>query len=231
MKRHLLRAILLLLFFVLPVSASAPQKITWTDLLPVIDYDDPFLKLTAEQSYHLSLYARIMQMKDAGSELSDRKLSKDKESEQFLIEEKVDIDGLLAKRDEVTKMRQRMAVEVVPELDGKAIVMPGFVLPLEYDGKKVTELLLVPWVGACIHTPPPPPNQIVHVVMADGQAREIQGFYEPVNVTGTIYTKSLSKSLYLLDGAAEININYTMQASRIEPFNPSEETQDEGGTE
>jgi hypothetical protein len=124
-----------------------------------------------------------------------------------------------------------MAVEVVPELDGKAIVMPGFVLPLEYDGKKVTELLLVPWVGACIHTPPPPPNQIVHVVMADGQAREIQGFYEPVNVTGTIYTKSLSKSLYLLDGAAEININYTMQASRIEPFNPSEETQDEGGTE
>ena len=41
--------------------------------------------------------------------------------------------------------------------------MPGYLLPLEFSGKLVSEFLLVPWVGACIHTPPPPPNQIVHV--------------------------------------------------------------------
>ena len=41
--------------------------------------------------------------------------------------------------------------------------MPGFRLPLEFEDDKVSELLLVPFVGACIHVPPPPPVQIVHV--------------------------------------------------------------------
>ena len=50
------------------------------------------------------------------------------------------------------------------ELDGKLVKVPGFVLPFEY-GKsgKISEFLLVPYFGACIHTPPPPPNQMVYV--------------------------------------------------------------------
>ncbi len=53
---------------------------------------------------------------------------------------------------------------VVDELDGKLVRIPGFVLPFEY-GKsgKISEFLLVPYFGACIHTPPPPPNQMVYV--------------------------------------------------------------------
>lgn len=48
-------------------------------------------------------------------------------------------------------------------LDGERIRIPGFVIPLERAGNKVSEFLLVPYFGACIHTPPPPSNQIVHV--------------------------------------------------------------------
>ena len=55
-----------------------------------------------------------------------------------------------------------------PALDGKTIRIPGYVLPLEFSGSKVTEFLLVPWVGACIHTPPPEPNQIVYVKARQG---------------------------------------------------------------
>ena len=53
---------------------------------------------------------------------------------------------------------------VVSELDGKLVRIPGFVLPFEYvESGNVTEFLLVPYFGACIHSPPPPPNQLVYV--------------------------------------------------------------------
>ncbi|MEM8772877.1 MAG: DUF3299 domain-containing protein [Pseudomonadota bacterium] len=53
---------------------------------------------------------------------------------------------------------------VVEDLDGKLVRIPGFVLPFEYSASgKISEFLLVPYFGACIHTPPPPPNQMVYV--------------------------------------------------------------------
>jgi hypothetical protein len=50
-------------------------------------------------------------------------------------------------------------------LSGQAVRLPGFVVPLEESAAGLSEFLLVPYFGACIHTPPPPSNQIVHVVM------------------------------------------------------------------
>jgi hypothetical protein len=47
-------------------------------------------------------------------------------------------------------------------LNGKKVRIAGFALPLERKGDKVTEFLLVPYFGACVHTPPPPANQIIH---------------------------------------------------------------------
>lgn len=52
---------------------------------------------------------------------------------------------------------------IEPTLDGQRIRIPGFVIPLERAGNKISEFLLVPYFGACIHTPPPPSNQIIHV--------------------------------------------------------------------
>lgn len=48
-------------------------------------------------------------------------------------------------------------------LSGKKVRIAGFAVPLEQSDKAVSELLLVPYFGACIHTPPPPANQIIHV--------------------------------------------------------------------
>ena len=53
---------------------------------------------------------------------------------------------------------------VNPEMNGQLVKLPGFIVPLEEaKGGGVTEFLLVPYFGACIHTPPPPANQILHV--------------------------------------------------------------------
>lgn len=51
-------------------------------------------------------------------------------------------------------------------LNGRKIRIAGFALPLERQGDKVTEFLIVPYFGACIHTPPPPANQIIHAKSA-----------------------------------------------------------------
>lgn len=53
-----------------------------------------------------------------------------------------------------------------PALNGKKVRIAGFALPLERVGDKVTEFLLVPYFGACIHSPPPPANQIIHAKSA-----------------------------------------------------------------
>ena len=53
------------------------------------------------------------------------------------------------------------------KLMGKPIKIPGFAVPLEGDDgfEYVKEFLLVPTFGACIHVPPPPPNQVIHVIL------------------------------------------------------------------
>jgi hypothetical protein len=58
---------------------------------------------------------------------------------------------------------------VNPKLAGQKVRIPGFVIPVEESDKGVDELLLVPYFGACIHTPPPPANQIIHVKLKEPQ--------------------------------------------------------------
>ena len=50
-----------------------------------------------------------------------------------------------------------------PKIDGALVRLPGYVVPLEEVKGELQEFLLVPYFGACIHSPPPPANQIVHV--------------------------------------------------------------------
>lgn len=53
-----------------------------------------------------------------------------------------------------------------PKLDGRKVRIAGFVVPIEESSRAVSEFLLVPYFGACIHVPPPPANQIIHVIAA-----------------------------------------------------------------
>ena len=71
------------------------------------------------------------------------------------------------------------------QLDGKVVSIPGFMVPLEDDADNVTEFLLVPFAGACIHVPPPPPNQMVYVKMNPNSKVKVT-FVDPVMVTGLL---------------------------------------------
>jgi hypothetical protein len=99
-------------------------------------------------------------------------------------------------------------------LNGRKVRLPGLVIPLEGDGKTVSEFLLVPYFGACIHVPPPPSNQIVYVT-ADAEKAEVHEVYEPVWVTGTLRTEQHHKDMG--------DSSYTIMAEKVEPYS------DEGG--
>lgn len=87
-------------------------------------------------------------------------------------------------------------------------------LPLEFDGKRVTEFLLVPYVGACIHTPPPP-NRIVHVKSELG-CETGGGLYTPVWVSGLMRTEQTSSNLSYVDGTSDIPSAYRLDAVTVE---------------
>ena len=97
---------------------------------------------------------------------------------------------------------------VVGDLDGRKVRLPGFVVPLDFDGTGTSEFLLVPYFGACIHVPPPPPNQIVYVTTISGYP--LKDVFDAVWVTGVISTQAHLNEV----GDA----GYTMQATIIEPF-------------
>ncbi len=83
---------------------------------------------------------------------------------------------------------------VVEALDGQRIRLPGFVVPLETDANQMAEFLLVPYFGACIHVPPPPANQTVHVLTADGAAYQGE-LFDTVWVEGRMRVEQFSNEL------------------------------------
>jgi hypothetical protein len=104
--------------------------------------------------------------------------------------------------------------EMTPELgqliNGEARV-PGYMVPLEDNLFEATEFLLVPYPGACIHVPPPPPNQLVHVTMDGGKTAELRSLYEPVWVQGIVRIGEV-QNVY---GAISF---FQMTGTRIEPY-------------
>ncbi len=100
-----------------------------------------------------------------------------------------------------------MMPAVVAGLDGENVRIGGYVVPLEFNSTEVQEFLLVPFVGACIHVPPPPANQIIYVKAQ--KPFKLTGQFNAVHVTGLIRTKRQSTGL-----AAT---GYSMEASEVLP--------------
>lgn len=99
--------------------------------------------------------------------------------------------------------------DFVGELNGQQVRLPGFVVPLEYDDQqRVTEFFLVPYFGACIHLPPPPPNQIIYV-KAD-EPLSLTSIYDPYVVEGEMRTETTSNAVGLSA--------YSIGAVNIRPY-------------
>ena len=198
--------------------ADEARELSWDDLVPEeAQFDDPFTRLDEDQLYELSLVSQIRAQLEAGEELDENTLETYRERSASLEAQQVDIDGLLAMREEVTRQRIAKTFLANEQLDQQQVRIPGYLLPLDFDGKLVNEFLLVPYVGACIHTPPPPPNQIVHVTSETGFETD-GGLYTAVWVSGMMKTERNESSLSFVDGSSSIPSAYRLDASSISKY-------------
>lgn len=210
------------LFMILIGSATSVytnqmKELQWNDLVGIFEFEDPFEKLTDEQRRDLGIYARYIRVKESDpSNVTQGMEERSKAAISRLKAEGVDLDYLTSIAVDIMQKRMKKASAVVQELHGQHVKLPGYLLPLEFDEKKVTEFLLVPWFGACIHTPPPPPNQIVFVTAEKGYGGLKQ--FSPVWVWGEIKVKNTKKSLFLVDGDAGIDTGYTLIAEKVTPY-------------
>ena len=77
------------------------------------------------------------------------------------------------------------STRVIQGFDGKAIRIPGFIVPLaQNEDKEVTRFFIVPYFGACLHMPPPPPNQILYVESEQGIT--LENLYDPYWFEGVV---------------------------------------------
>lgn len=100
------------------------------------------------------------------------------------------------------------SAKTVPSLNGKQVRLGGYPVPLETDNQgRSTEFFLVPYPGACIHVPPPPPNQIVMVRYPSGIS--LDDIYAPLWVDGKLTIEPVSNELadaaYVIS-AAEVTL-------------------------
>lgn len=114
---------------------------------------------------------------------------------------------IIALKDRLREMEKRAPIN--EKLDGKIVKMPGFVVPLEMDGEKVREFLLVPYHGACVHVPPPPVNQTVYIKTNNESAAKFK-YFDTVWVTGLLAVEKTKTE------AAESG--YTILATKVELY-------------
>ena len=107
-----------------------------------------------------------------------------------------------------TGFEQEEARAVTDKYNGQIVRLPGFLVPLDFESTGVTVFILAPFVGACIHVPPPPANQLVLVTTEEPY--EYDGLYDPIYVTGMFGIAAASTAL--------ADIGYAMSAEEITPY-------------
>lgn len=119
-----------------------------------------------------------------------------------------ELQGLIDHDGPSLASQQPPSSGVRSEWNGQIVRLPGFIVPIDYSGTGVTAFILVPYVGACVHVPPPPANQLVLVTTEDPY--ESDGLFEPVHVTGMFGTAAAVTEL--------AQIGYALSAEDIRPY-------------
>lgn len=213
MKRCLLFLTVLFAFSGGLCHGEEPRKIEWPDLTQAsLAASDPLADMSEEDAGFVEWIIYLRQyLPETIDPVNKDFYDEMNQAIPELMKKGIDVDKIIADRE-------RMNTAVNKELDGKLVTLSGYLLPLDLSSKKITDFLLVPYIGACIHAPPPPPNQILHAVSSTTVDYELERLFIPVTVTGTLKIESLSKNLFLVDGSSNIDIGYTMKVEKIEEY-------------
>ena len=162
------------------------EIVEWTDLLP----DDDLHALENPPEY-------IDDIED-GSE-QDQVYSQLKAEDVKLSDNPV----------EARYQKALISKDIRPEFDGRTVKIPGFIVPLIFDDNQtITTFFLVPFFGACLHMPPPPPNQIIYAEYEPGT--KVNALYDPFWISGTLSTSLIENDL--------ATAAYSITVDKVEPY-------------
>jgi nickel/cobalt exporter len=202
-----------LLWAVLALPAAAAQLASWASLAPSVEpYDDPFAEMPFEQIDALRIIARAGMAAEAG-QLDEAMAEAAKQARHRAEEAGLDVEALFAQRELIMQRREEAALGVTTTHLDQTVVMDGYALPLRAEEGRIVEFLLVPWVGACVHTPPPAANQIVHVDYPEGF--EAFSLFTPIRLEGRLTHRPAEHDLFLVDGTRRVATSYAMEQAVI----------------
>jgi hypothetical protein len=215
-KLGVFRILPLLLLLACSSVAYSMETISWEQLVPPFDQSkNPFLNLPQDQRSHFIRLWKIHKRQLAGKNSANQDFRANKYI-AALEAGGVDVKAGISDMVEYVRLRKENERRLVEELNGKNVTLEGYLLPTEFNGDRIVEFLLVPEVGACVHTPVPPVNQLVYVKLPEGIANP--GLFTPVRVGGLISTDTNNHSIPYSDGDSPAESGYSMLATRVERF-------------
>lgn len=217
-----MRAVLCLMLLIgLMQPAWAVKQVNWQDLIDPVaaDFDDPFAALSLAELRSLGTVLRLRKLladpgllSDARPDIEDRL---DRE-EAKLAASGIDTDGLLSRRQEIGRKRAEAVMAGNPDLDGRRISIPGYVIPvLGEENASSASGYLVPERGMCSHMPAPDPNQMIRYTLATDWTAD--SIYEPVELVGTLSIRPTRQEITLIDGQVEMIAVFDMQVTSVVP--------------
>ncbi|QLG89599.1 DUF3299 domain-containing protein [Chitinibacter bivalviorum] len=194
--------------------AAEAKAVKWSELQP----DSPTLRATVGKmnQQEKTRLMRAVQQRELKNLVDSGKLKPSEFTANDVKLIKEDFKDLNPLINEIEAFEKKRTSEMSTALNGQTIQLDGYLLPLKQNGKKVTEFLLVPVIGACIHVPAPPPNQMVVVQYPKGYD---QGdLFAPVTITGKLNIKASKANLALADGASDVPVGYAMSADEVRAY-------------
>ena len=192
----------------------------WDELVPSIEtIDDPFTELDQNQLYDLATLVKYEEAQlDPSFKVSEASKTEMADITNGLKEQGIEVDTLFEARAAIMEQRRQLATLPNSDILNSQRKVPGYITPIEMEGTKVIKFFLVPAAGACIHTPPPPPNQLVLVDYPEGI--ELVSLSTPVWVSGHLYAEESIENVSYADGASNVESVYTLTASEVELYQP-----------
>ncbi|MES0862259.1 DUF3299 domain-containing protein [Ruegeria sp. SCPT10] len=209
-----------------PSLAAPVQPIEWSTLPnPAAQvFEDPFRDLNDEQAddirFALRLRGRLQQ--DVGSAEERQKWQEMlDETEAALAADQIDIDWLMSQREAVIQRREIANTTGNPVIDDQIVSIVGYVIPVAPDEQGRAVAYLVPQPGMCSHLPPPPPNQMIRLLLSDHWAPD--SYYDHVSLTGRLAIEPTEYETFVIDGQAPMRATFSMEVQQVELLGSGED--------
>ncbi len=216
MTPRLVVAAALSLALVAPGEA-APSLVEWSALRPppAAEVADPFATMPDAVLDALRNLVRSRALEAQGFPVTDE-VRREREAWTRQVEANgASVAALLARRDAIMAQRRTAAEGTVAALDGQAVLLPGFLLPIALEDGHATAFVFVAMPGACSHMSQPPPNQVVRVRPA--RPSTLVEAYEPALVAGTLRLRESATRVHVVDGVVEVRSGYAIDDADITP--------------